>query len=243
MDLKLKLLNRIHLNKSNDTHTTHQQLYGTLYESIILNQDARDAQTAQLSFHKRSHNNQDPPNNRKGKNKKKCQKDVDKPSSRSSRRNRSLVVILQDDIPIMQPLEKADTLNQKHFNPELFPKKSGLAKRRMTCFDLFLKSDIDKGENHILGPSTVTIAKWVLVLGGEEVVGIMGPLYAFPLRVVIPFKSSFGLVMVLLGRVLEPEDKESQLAVEKSWLDELELGNPGLDKPVLDKLEVGFDHN
>nr|GFA06198.1 hypothetical protein [Tanacetum cinerariifolium] len=107
----------------------------------------------------RSHNNQDHPNNRKGKNKKKRQKDVDKPSSRSSRRNRSLVVILQDDTPIMQPLEKADTLNQKHFNPELFPKKSGLAKRRMTCFDLFLKSDIDKDENHILGPSTVTIAK------------------------------------------------------------------------------------
>ncbi|GJS85000.1 hypothetical protein Tco_0751541 [Tanacetum coccineum] len=51
-------------------------------------------------------------------------------------------------------------------NPELtryisewFPKKSGLAKRRTTWFDLFLKSDIDKDENHILGPSTVAIAK------------------------------------------------------------------------------------
>nr|GFA18699.1 reverse transcriptase domain-containing protein [Tanacetum cinerariifolium] len=42
---------------------------------------------------------------------------------------------------------------------------------------------------------------------GEEVVGIVGPLYAIPLRVVIPFKSSFGLVMVLLGRVPKPEDE------------------------------------
>ncbi|GJQ98114.1 hypothetical protein Tco_0009253 [Tanacetum coccineum] len=42
---------------------------------------------------------------------------------------------------------------------EWFPKKSGLAKRRTTCFDLFLKSDIDKNENHILGLSIVTIAK------------------------------------------------------------------------------------
>ncbi|GKD29803.1 hypothetical protein Tco_1240581 [Tanacetum coccineum] len=46
MDIKLKLLNRIHLNKSNDTHTTHQQLYDTLYESITLDQDALDAQAA-----------------------------------------------------------------------------------------------------------------------------------------------------------------------------------------------------
>nr|GFC93235.1 hypothetical protein [Tanacetum cinerariifolium] len=62
--------------------------------------------------------------------------------------------------------------------------------------------------------------------------------YAVPLRVVIPFKSSFGLVMVLLGRVPEPEDEASQLAVEESGVDEPELGNPGLDK-----LEVGLDYD
>ncbi|GJX81408.1 hypothetical protein Tco_0330889 [Tanacetum coccineum] len=118
MDLKLKLLNRIHLNKSNDTHTTHQQLYVTLYESIILDQDALDAQAIQSSFHKRSHDNQDPCNNREGENKKKQRKDI-----------------------------------------EWFPKNSGLAKRRTTWFDLFLKSDIDKNENHILEPSIVAIAK------------------------------------------------------------------------------------
>ncbi|GJU47887.1 hypothetical protein Tco_1217442 [Tanacetum coccineum] len=61
--------------------------------------------------------------------------------------------------PAMQPLDKADTLIQKHSNPEWFPKKSGLAKRRTTWFDLFLKSDTDKDENHILGSSTVAITK------------------------------------------------------------------------------------
>ncbi|GKE38299.1 hypothetical protein Tco_1461704 [Tanacetum coccineum] len=69
--LKLKLLNRIPLNKSNNTHITHQQLYDTLYESIILDQHALDAQAVQSSFHKRSHDNQDPPNNHEGENKKK----------------------------------------------------------------------------------------------------------------------------------------------------------------------------
>ncbi|GJZ59902.1 hypothetical protein Tco_0615718 [Tanacetum coccineum] len=84
MDLKIKLLNRIHLNKSNKTHTTHQQLYDTLCESITLDQDALDAQAAQSSFHKRSHDNQDPSNNHEGENKKKRRKDVGKPSFRSS---------------------------------------------------------------------------------------------------------------------------------------------------------------
>ncbi|GKA33339.1 hypothetical protein Tco_0719706 [Tanacetum coccineum] len=68
MDLKLKLLNEYHLNKSNVTHTTHQQIYDTLYESIILDQDALDVQS---SFYKRSLDNQDPPNDREGENKKK----------------------------------------------------------------------------------------------------------------------------------------------------------------------------
>nr|GEX38057.1 hypothetical protein [Tanacetum cinerariifolium] len=59
----------------------------------------------------------------------------------------------------MKSLDQADILIQKHSKPERFPKKSGLAKSRTTWFDLFLKSDIDKDENHILGPSTVAIAK------------------------------------------------------------------------------------
>ncbi|GKC66481.1 hypothetical protein Tco_1099079 [Tanacetum coccineum] len=120
--------------------------------------DALDAQAGQSSFHKRCHD-QDPPNNRKGENKKKQRKDIGEPSSRSSRRNRSPMVIVQDDTPAMQPQKQVDILIQKHSKPEWFPKKSRLAKRRTTWFDLFLKSDIDKDENHILGPSTVAIAK------------------------------------------------------------------------------------
>ncbi|GKC34952.1 hypothetical protein Tco_1047336 [Tanacetum coccineum] len=68
-----------------------------IYSSVVF--DALDAQAAQSSFHKRSHDNQDPPNNRKGENKKKSRKDVSEPSSRSSRRHRSPVVIVQDDTP------------------------------------------------------------------------------------------------------------------------------------------------
>nr|GFC37966.1 hypothetical protein [Tanacetum cinerariifolium] len=40
-----------------------------------------------------------------------------------------------------------------------------------------------------------------------------------------------------------PQAFLSQLVVEESRLAELELGNPGIDKPVLDKLEAGFDHD
>ncbi|GJV50967.1 hypothetical protein Tco_1446708 [Tanacetum coccineum] len=107
----------------------------------------------------RSHDNQDPPNNHEGENKKERRKDVGESSSRSSRQNRSPMVIIQDDTPAMQPLDKANILIQKHSKPEWFPKKSGLAKRRTAWFDIFLKSDIDKDENHILGPSTIAIAK------------------------------------------------------------------------------------
>nr|GFC12465.1 hypothetical protein [Tanacetum cinerariifolium] len=75
-----------------------------------------------------------------------------------------------------------------------------------------------------------------------------GSLYAISLRVMIPFKSSFGLVMVLLERVPEPKDEASQIAVEESRLAEPEIGNlrldkPVLDKPVLDKLEAGVDYD
>nr|GEZ60160.1 retrovirus-related Pol polyprotein from transposon TNT 1-94 [Tanacetum cinerariifolium] len=57
------------------------------------------------------------------------------------------------------------------------------------------------------------------------------------LRVVIPFNSSFALVIVLPRRVPEPEDE----AVKECGVDEPELGNSKLDKLVLDKLEGGFD--
>ncbi|GJZ38582.1 hypothetical protein Tco_0585145 [Tanacetum coccineum] len=100
MDLKLKLLNRIHLNKSNETHATHQQLYDTLYESITLDQQALVAQDAEPSFHKRS-----------------------------SRRNKSPMVNAQYNTPAMQPLDQEDEYVRKHPYPEWFPKKSRLAKK------------------------------------------------------------------------------------------------------------------
>ncbi|GKA82542.1 hypothetical protein Tco_0789290 [Tanacetum coccineum] len=74
------------------------------------------------SFHKRSHDNQDPPNNRKGENMKKRQKDVGEPSSRSSRQNKSLMVHAQVDTPAIQPLEQKDEYVKNHLNPEWFPK-------------------------------------------------------------------------------------------------------------------------
>ncbi|GJS89043.1 hypothetical protein Tco_0771679 [Tanacetum coccineum] len=90
MDLKLKLLNRIHLNKSNDTHTNHHQLFDTLYDSITLDQQVLDTQDAEPSFHKRSHDNHDTPNDCEEEKRKKQRKDVGQSSSRSSRRNKSL---------------------------------------------------------------------------------------------------------------------------------------------------------
>nr|GFA03121.1 reverse transcriptase domain-containing protein [Tanacetum cinerariifolium] len=54
--------------------------------------------------------------------------------------------------------------------------------------------------------------------------------------------SYFELVIVLPGRVPEPEDEASHFKVKESGVDEPELGKPELDKLVLDKLKVGFDH-
>nr|GEY05585.1 hypothetical protein [Tanacetum cinerariifolium] len=98
---------------------------------------------------------------RLGESKKKRRKDVGEPSSRSSRQKKSLVVHAQVDTPAIQPLDQEDENVRNHPNPEWFPKKSGLAnaKRSTTRFDLLLKSNIGKNENHILGPSTVAIAK------------------------------------------------------------------------------------
>ncbi|GJT47742.1 hypothetical protein Tco_0973899 [Tanacetum coccineum] len=129
MDLKLKLLNRIHLNKSNENHTTHQQLYDTLYESIILDQEALDAQDTEPSFHKRSHDNQDPPNNREGENKNKRRKDVGEPCSRSSRQNKYPVVHAKVDTPAIQPLELEDEYIQTRPNLEWYTKSGSAAKK------------------------------------------------------------------------------------------------------------------
>nr|GEV35528.1 hypothetical protein [Tanacetum cinerariifolium] len=51
------------------------KLYDTLFESVYLDHDPLNAQYAELSFHKRSRDNQDSPNNREGENKRKRRKD------------------------------------------------------------------------------------------------------------------------------------------------------------------------
>ncbi|GKA05962.1 hypothetical protein Tco_0685082 [Tanacetum coccineum] len=132
MDLKLKLLNRIHFNNLNETHNTHQQLYDTLYESITLDQDALNAQNAEPSFHKRS-----------------------------SRQNKYPMVHAPENTYDDQPQDQIDLLIQQHSNPGWFTKKSGSvnAIRKTTWFDLLSKSDIDQNKNHILRPSTMAIAK------------------------------------------------------------------------------------
>nr|GEU79045.1 hypothetical protein [Tanacetum cinerariifolium] len=160
IDLKLKLLNRIHENKTNTTHPTNQKLYDTLYESVCLDHDVLNAQDAEPSFHKRSHDNQDPPNNCEGESKKKKRKDVGEPSSRSSRQNKSLVVHAQVDTPAIQTLDLEDEYIRTRPDLEWYTKSgsTGAAKRKTTWFDFLLKSDIDQNENHILGPSTVAIA-------------------------------------------------------------------------------------
>ncbi|GJR99631.1 hypothetical protein Tco_0316140 [Tanacetum coccineum] len=106
------------------------------------------------------HDNQDPLNNRKGENRKKCQKDVGEPSLELSRRNKSPMVHAEDDTPAIQPIDQEDDHIRTRSNPEWYT-KSGLANamRKTTWFDLLLKSDIDQNENHILRPSTMAIAK------------------------------------------------------------------------------------
>ncbi|GJT25275.1 hypothetical protein Tco_0895212 [Tanacetum coccineum] len=108
MELKLKLLSKMQLNKSYETLDTHLQLYNNLYESVSIDQEALDTQDAEPSFHKRTHDEQDPHNDR--------------------------------------------WLTKKS-------RAANATNRRTTWFDLLLKSDIDKNEDHILGPSTVAIAK------------------------------------------------------------------------------------
>nr|GFC82305.1 hypothetical protein [Tanacetum cinerariifolium] len=66
--------------------------------------------------------------------------------------------------------------------------------------------------------------------------------WATPLRVVIPFRSSLGLVTVLPGSVPDPED-EAMLELMNLDIISVRLANwfcTELDKPELDKLEVDY---
>ncbi|GJV63514.1 ribonuclease H-like domain-containing protein [Tanacetum coccineum] len=116
---------------------------------------------------------EDPPNNREGENKKKRRKDVGEPSSRSSRQNMSPVVMVQDGTPAMQPLDKADILIQKHSNPEWFPKKSGLAKRRTDNPQRALKNKriVDSGCSRHMTGNKAYLAEYQDYNGGPVAFG------------------------------------------------------------------------
>ncbi|GJX24868.1 hypothetical protein Tco_0231164 [Tanacetum coccineum] len=86
-------------NKSNETNETHQNLYNTLYKFISLDHEAMNALDAKPSFHKRTHDDQDHPNDREGEKRKKRRKDAGEPSSRSSRKEKS-PVMEQKDSPL-----------------------------------------------------------------------------------------------------------------------------------------------
>ncbi|GJS03915.1 hypothetical protein Tco_0320423 [Tanacetum coccineum] len=114
------------------------------------------------SFHKRSHDHQDPPTNHEGEIRKKRQKDVGQSSTRSSRKDKAPMVHAQKDTHADQPQDQENLYVQGRPNTRWFMRKSrsaDAAKRRTTWFDLLLKSDIDQNENHILGPSIMAIAK------------------------------------------------------------------------------------
>nr|GFA31524.1 hypothetical protein [Tanacetum cinerariifolium] len=125
MELKLKLLNIMQLNKSYENYDTNQHLYNTLYDSITIDQEALDAQDADPSFHKRTHDDQDPLNDHEGETRKKRRKDAGDPSSRSSRKDKTFGVQAQEDTYADQPQDQEDTYVQHRLNAGWFTKKSG----------------------------------------------------------------------------------------------------------------------
>ncbi|GJZ92065.1 hypothetical protein Tco_0664130 [Tanacetum coccineum] len=69
---------------------------------------------------------------------------------------------IQEDTHAEQPQDQKEERIQKLPNARWFTKKSGsaeAAKRKPNWFDMLLKSNIDQVEDHILGLSTVTVAK------------------------------------------------------------------------------------
>ncbi|GJV57931.1 hypothetical protein Tco_1458936 [Tanacetum coccineum] len=62
-----------------------------------------------------------------------------------------LIIVIEDDTPAMKPLDKADTLIQKHSNLEWFPKKSGLAKRTKKFKELIQKDELTIADFEVVG--------------------------------------------------------------------------------------------
>nr|GEX54248.1 hypothetical protein [Tanacetum cinerariifolium] len=109
MELKLKLLNIMQLNKSYETHDTHQKLYNTLYDFVTLNQKAFNAQDVEPCFHKRSHDNQDPLNDHEGRHERKEEKTLVKPlfdhQEKLKLSNNLTVTMMQVNVQFLQQLQ------------------------------------------------------------------------------------------------------------------------------------------
>ncbi|GKC95155.1 hypothetical protein Tco_1160597 [Tanacetum coccineum] len=103
-----------------------------------------------------AHDNQDPPNNHEGENRKKHQKDVGKPSSKSSRRNKSPMVHAQDDTPAIQLVDQED----EYIRTEWYT-KSDLEGARLERLKQQYQNDV-KLEYHVgqLKATVLLEAKW-----------------------------------------------------------------------------------
>ncbi|GJQ91943.1 nucleic acid-binding, OB-fold-like protein [Tanacetum coccineum] len=120
-----------------------------------------DAQDVELSFHKSTHDNQDPFNDREGENMKKRTKDASEPSSRSLRKDKSHVVPAQEDTHANQHQDQEDVYVQNHPNPGWFTKKSCQQMLREEQHAKKLKELIQKDELTIADLEVVFIeAEW-----------------------------------------------------------------------------------
>ncbi|GKD36274.1 hypothetical protein Tco_1251783, partial [Tanacetum coccineum] len=79
--LKEKLYDMMFESGSSISHQAHQELYDALGKSIIVEKLEARYGTSSFSQKKRSHDDQDPPKNYEGENKKRRHKDISGPSS------------------------------------------------------------------------------------------------------------------------------------------------------------------
>ncbi|GJX91268.1 hypothetical protein Tco_0344594 [Tanacetum coccineum] len=153
-ELKKRLYNRMFQRKLFLTDDRHNDLYNALMNSM-----------SEPTLKKRPHDDQDPPNDRKGeKDKKRRQNNVGESSSKKDK----ALMESSHDVPIDQPQDKVEELIQNHPNSEWFfdaTKTSGLVdaakERNPNWFDMLLKSNTDQDEDSIVGLSTVMVANKV----------------------------------------------------------------------------------
>nr|GEV20399.1 nucleic acid-binding, OB-fold-like protein [Tanacetum cinerariifolium] len=84
--------------------------------------EALDAQEAEPSFNKRTHDDQDPPNDHEGETRKKRRKDASQPSSISSKKDKAHVVPTQEAKLVDQPQYQEDVYVQEQKLKELIQK-------------------------------------------------------------------------------------------------------------------------